>query len=570
MSADGAVLDIPRSYGESGASGRQGRVLIRARIMELQVSNVGNFSRHIAAWTLAAAALAVLPAITEPARAQNTSAPSHDASANTRAAAPRNTLAAQGQYVATEADCMSCHTAPGGQPYAGGYPLKSPLGTLYGPNITPDPDTGIGSWSKADFIKALRQGIGKDGSYLYPAMPYEDYTKMTDADMDALWAYMRSVRPVKNTPPKNTLPFPFNVRSGLALWQAVYFKPGPFVPDNGKPEQWNRGAYLVQVMGHCSQCHTPRNLAQALETKHNLAGAQIEGWYAPDISNDPGSQLNSWSVQQLAKFLKTGAQGNAKAVGPMQEAVHDSLRLLTDADISAIAVYLKDQPRTDPVTAAKPQWAGDRVVAGQTVYQNNCVSCHQSNGKGIAGSVPALAGDGAVTAKQPDNVIMALLEGFKPQGTWGAMGSFANTLSDDQIADVTNYVRTAWGNDASPNATPWAVGRSRSKANAPNNEAHALLCPSLATDVLQPALKASADSLSQAAGSSEKMSGLVRDYRAARPGAAPGEVVEALSTAYCRSLAQQSMSEASMSEKLSDFAQQAASAVSKRTAQPKT
>jgi len=398
-------------------------------------------------------------------------------------------------------------------------------------------------------------------------MPYEDYTKMTAEDMDAIWAYMRSVRPVKNTPPKNTLPFPFNVRSGLALWQDLYFKPGPFVPDSQKPAQWNRGAYLVQVMGHCSQCHTPRNLAQALETKHNLAGAQIEGWYAPDISNDAGSQVNRWSVDQLAKFLKTGSMGNAKAVGPMQEAVHDSLRLLTDADLTAIAVYLKDQPRTDPVTADKARWAGDRLAAGQRIYENNCSGCHQANGKGIAGSVPALAGDGAVTAKQPNNVIMALLEGFKPQGTWGAMGSFANTLNDDQIADVTNYIRTAWGNNAIPNATPWGVGSARKTANAPNNEAHALLCPSLAADVLAPALKATSNTLEQAASSPERMASLVHDYRAERPGASPGVIVEALSTAYCRALSKESISEATMSEQLSDFAQTAASAVSKRTAQ---
>ena len=229
-------------------------------------------------------------------------------------------------------------------------------------------------------------------------------------------------------------------------------------------------------------------------------------------------------------------------------------------------MYLKDQPRTDPVAAHKPKWAGERRDAGQRIYQNNCVSCHQTNGKGIAGSVPALAGDGAVTAKQPDNVVMALLEGFKPQGTWGAMGSFANTLTDEEIADVTNYVRTAWGNDALPNATPWAVGSSRKTANAPNNEAHALLCPSLATDVLRPALKETAATLKQAASSPEKMTALVGNYRAARPGSSPAEVVEALSTAYCRSLSQESMSEATLSEQLSDFAQQAASAVSKRTA----
>jgi mono/diheme cytochrome c family protein len=211
-----------------------------------------------------------------------------------------DSLVEHGRYVSLAADCMSCHTAQGGKPFAGGYPLKSDFGIIYGPNITQDVETGIGSWTRADFERALRQGRSKDGSYLYPAMPYDAYTKLTAADLDALWAYMRTVPAVHNVPPKNTLPFPLTVRSGLAVWQGVYFKPGPFVPDAKKDAEWNRGAYLVEALAHCTDCHTPRNLAQGPETQHRLAGATISGWYAPDISNDATSTLNRWTADQPA------------------------------------------------------------------------------------------------------------------------------------------------------------------------------------------------------------------------------------------------------------------------------
>ena len=481
-------------------------------------------------------------------------------------AAPGNgdALVERGKYVSLAADCMSCHSAPGGKPYAGGNALKSDFGIIYGPNITQDVDTGIGSWSKADFERALRQGRSKDGSYLYPAMPYDAYTKLTPADIDALWAYMRTVPAVHNVPPKNTLPFPLTVRTGLAVWQGMYFTPGPFVPDAKKDAQWNRGAYLVQALAHCTDCHTPRNIAQGPETNHMLGGAAISGWYAPDISNDAKSTLNKWNVDQLAKFFKNGIlPGNSKVVGPMSEAVHDSLRFLKDSDLRAMAIYLKDQPTTiQAVTAGKPKLAPEQLAAGKLVYENNCISCHQANGKGINGSVPALVNNDAVTAAEPYNVVMAMLEGFPAQGTWGAMGSFANALTDDQIADVSNYVRTAWGNDAVPNATPWSVSSWRKNADAPSAaEAHGLLCPSLSTDVLQPALTAGAGALKQAAGDSAKMVKLVSDYRAARPKTSNAQVIEALSTAYCRAVAADKLSDARVSAKIADFAGRAAMAI---------
>jgi mono/diheme cytochrome c family protein len=475
--------------------------------------------------------------------------------------------AERGKYVALAADCMSCHTAPGGKPFAGGNALKSAFGTLYGPNITADVQTGIGAWNKAEFERALRSGVRKDGAYLYPAMPYGSYTKMTAADMDDLWTYIHAIPAVSNTVPKNTLPFPLTIRSGVAVWQDLYFAPGPFKPSAGKSADWNRGAYLVDALGHCSDCHTPRNVAQGLQMQHRLAGATIEGWYAPDISNDPLSKLTTWKTDDLAKYLKTGVgPGNVKTFGPMQEVVHDSLSQLHDSDLKAMAVYLKDQPHdSTSASASKAKMPAENLARGKALYADNCSSCHQRDGKGIAGTAPALAGNDAVTAAEPYNLIMAMLEGFPAQGNWGAMGSFANTLSDDQIADVANYIRTAWGNDAAPNAAPWSVGNWREHAAVVQpNQADALLCPNLQQDVIQPALDAGADALTKAARGGAGMNSLVSRYMTARPRSSTAQVIEALSTAYCRTVADQHLSQARASAQIADFAQRVAAAVGTR------
>ena len=324
----------------------------------------------------------------------------------------------------------------------------------------------------------------------------------------------------------------------------------------------------MQALGHCDACHTPRNIAYSTEPNRYLTGAQIQGWYAPDISNDPLSKISSWNVAQLQRFLKSGhAPGNASAFGPMREAVHDSLSFLSNADLRDIALFLKDQSdQVAPQSAKRLSIAEAEDVRaslsdGKVVYQQYCSSCHQNSGKGIPNEVPALAGNDAVAALEPYDVIMVLLEGIKPHGLGAAMGSFATTLSDAQIADVTNYVRTAWKNDGQPNATAWMVGNWRETASPAHGEPAALACPVLPEDVMQPAVSAGADVLKRAAGNSAGMTHLVGAYTAARPNSSAAQVIEALSAAYCRAVSNEGDSTARMDAKIADFSQQVAVAL---------
>jgi mono/diheme cytochrome c family protein len=487
---------------------------------------------------------------------------------------PVDPLLQQGEYVARAADCMSCHTAPGGAPFAGGDRLKTIFGDIYGPNITPDASTGIGTWTKEDFTRALRRGVRKDGGLLYPAMPYVDYTKMSDADLDALWAYMRTVPAVHHVvpPAEKTFHFPFNIRAGMAAWQAIYFKPGAWQPTAGKSETWNRGSYLVTVLGHCGECHTPKDIAKAQEYKYRLTGGKLEGWYAPDISNDPLSRTAGYSVDELARFLKTGnLPGNATAFGPMQETIHDSLQYLSDGDLHAIAIYLKEGPVPASQSIAKASASPEELAAGKALYENNCSSCHQENGQGIPHQVPALAGNTAVTAAQPNDLIMAILQGFGPHGTWGGMGAFGRQLTNAQIADIANYVRTAWNNHAAPNAVEWSVGNWRAMADIPAKTRQPdLICPLVGADVMGPALKERPALLREAAGDPAALAHVVHVYLAARPRSTPAETVEALSSAYCRAVVSENISTAQSSAKIADFSQQVAIALSHEQVPPAT
>jgi mono/diheme cytochrome c family protein len=362
-------------------------------------------------------------------------------------------IAQRGAYLAAAGDCVSCHTADAGKPFAGGYRINTPFGDLLAPNITPDPDTGIGRWSAEDFYRALHQGVNRHGQDMYPAMPYTFYTRVTRADSDAIFAYLQTVPAVRNAVEVNHLNFPFNQRWTMAGWRELFFTEGTFAPDARKSASWNRGAYLVEGLGHCSACHSPRDVLGGIEQKHQYTGADIDGWFAPNLSSNLHVGLGSWTAQEIATYLKTGARpGTTTAFGPMAEVVHNSTSQLTDADLAAMGEYLKSLPPESPLRAARavPQQS---QVRGASLYMDHCSACHQAKGRGMTGIFPPLAGNGAVIARDPGNVLQAILKGIPMRNGYVAMPSFASQLDDQQVADLANYVRTSWGNTAVASAT---------------------------------------------------------------------------------------------------------------------
>jgi mono/diheme cytochrome c family protein len=372
-------------------------------------------------------------------------------------------LIEQGQYVSHVADCQACHTRTGGTPFAGGLPLGTPFGTLTSPNITPDPDTGIGGWSDEDFYRAVTDGIGRHGEYLYPAMPFTSFTKMTRSDILAVKAYLFSLKPVNAPRVPNKMAFPFDIRLTLFAWRELFFYPGVYRPDPKRSAEWNRGAYLVEGAGHCGECHSPRNILGATETRNSLAGGQLDEWRAPNISADPRWGIGDWSVNDIVTFLKTDSQKTeGVAFGPMMTVVHDSLNYVSTADLQAMAVFLKAGPERTPSVPARAASRGD-LRHGQNLYLDNCAKCHQDKGRGFPLVVPKLAHNAAVNAAHPNNLIVAILNGLHGTGTFGTMPSFAGALSDQDIADIVNYVRDSWGNDTPTNATAALVASVRSK-----------------------------------------------------------------------------------------------------------
>ena len=373
--------------------------------------------------------------------------------AATATAEGTQSIAQRGAYLAAAGDCVSCHTADAGKPFAGGYRINTPFGDLLAPNITPDPDTGIGRWSAEDFYRALHEGVNRHGQDMYPAMPYTFYTRVTRADSDAIFAYLQTVPAVRNAVEVNHLNFPFNQRWTMAGWRELFFTEGTFAPDARKSASWNRGAYLVEGLGHCSACHSPRDVLGGIEQKHQYTGADIDGWFAPNLSSNLHVGLGSWTAQEIATYLKTGARpGTTTAFGPMAEVVHNSTSQLTDGDLAAMGEYLKSLPPESPLRAVRavPQQS---QVRGASLYMDHCSACHQAKGRGMTGIFPPLAGNGAVIARDPGNVLQAILKGIPMRNGYVAMPSFASQLDDQQVADLANYVRTSWGNTAVASAT---------------------------------------------------------------------------------------------------------------------
>lgn len=377
---------------------------------------------------------------------------------------------ARGRYLAAAADCFACHTVQnGGKPFAGGRSIETPFGNIKSPNITPDRETGIGAWTDDQFVDAVRKGVRADGSHLYPAMPYTSYTKMSRDDVLAIRAYLNTVEPVRNAVTANTLPFPFNIRLSLAAWKMLYFQEGAYQPDPKRSAEWNRGAFLVEGPGHCTACHTPKSFLGGDEVAHHLQGSNLQGWFAPDITNDSKTGIGAWSPEQIATYLKGGHNRISAATGPMAEEVVDSTSKLSDSDLMAMAIYLKSLPGRNSSGEAIPK-EDPQMVAGQAIYRDQCSACHGLDGKGVAHLFPALADSAVARSDNPATAIRLVLRGGRSvatdrEPTSPGMPSFDWQLNDKQVAAVLTYIRNAWGHSAERIA-PDAVKNRRTEFRA--------------------------------------------------------------------------------------------------------
>jgi mono/diheme cytochrome c family protein len=377
-------------------------------------------------------------------------------------AAPANDadVVVKGKYLARAGDCIACHTNPGGALFAGGRPMATPFGTLYTSNITPDPKTGIGSWSADDFYMAMHTGRFPDGGLIYPAMPFGSYTKVTRADSDAILAYLRSVPPVNQPNRPHDLRFPFNNRQLILGWRTLFFREGGYQPDPGKSAEWNRGAYLVEGLGHCAMCHSPINALGGSSASQAFEGGLIpmQNWYAPSLTSNKEAGLGEWSIDEIVDLLRNGVSHRGAVYGPMAEVTFNSLQYLDDADVRAMAVYLKSLgqgslPAAEVLGMPMPE-SSLLLSFGETIYQTHCASCHAQDGRGTPPEYPPLAGNPSIQMQSAVNPIRMVLNGGFPPGTAGnpepyGMPPFAQTLSDDEVAAVVTYIRGAWGNQGS-------------------------------------------------------------------------------------------------------------------------
>ncbi len=395
----------------------------------------------------------------------------HAASAS---ASADTALIQRGAYLAQAGDCAACHTAPHGKPFAGGLPMSTPLGAIYATNITPDADTGIGRYTEQDFARALREGEAKDGHNLYPAMPYPSFAKVNDEDVHALYAYfMHGVEPVREANRESAIRWPLNMRWPLTIWNAVFLEKGVYRDKPGKDAAWNRGAYLVQGLGHCGSCHTPRGVGfneKALDESgaDYLTGAPLDGWFASNLTGEHNVGLGRWSHDEFAQFLKTGANRHASAFGSMTAVINNSTQALTDTDVGAIAAYLKSLPAAGGTggppynydgAATKVSLARPANDAGARVYTAYCVHCHGVDGHGFAPLLAPLAGNPNVLEHDPSSLINVTLNGTGDLVIDGLpapypMPAYGAVLDDQQIADVLSFVRAGWNNRAGTVSTP--------------------------------------------------------------------------------------------------------------------
>ena len=387
---------------------------------------------------------------------------------------PDANLIARGAYLARAGNCMACHTARGGERYAGGLGIATPFGTVFTSNLTPDAGTGLGNWSAADFWRALHNGRSKSGRLLYPAFPYTSYTRVTREDSDALFAYLRSLPAAAQANQPHALRFPYQSQAALAVWRALYFSPGVYVPDAGQNTEWNRGAYLVTGLGHCGACHSARDALGGTRAGKalDLAGGLIpmRNWYAPSLASPREAGVADWNQEDIVSLLKNGVSPRASVTGPMAEVVLRSTQYLTPGDLGAIAQYLKALPASHPASppsdppARQPSAGFDRAQAAK-LYERHCAQCHGNQGQGVANAYPALAGNRAVTMQSMENLVQIVLNGGFAPATAGnprpfGMPPFVLVLSDSEVASVVTHIRTSWGNQAG-DITPLQVQRVR-------------------------------------------------------------------------------------------------------------
>ncbi|WP_374338262.1 cytochrome c [Methyloversatilis sp.] len=368
------------------------------------------------------------------------------------------TQVSRGEYLARAGNCLGCHTAPGGAPGAGGRAIETPFGTIYTSNLTPHDNTGLGQWSSDDFWNALHEGRARDGRLLYPAFPYTHYTRITRADVDAIRIWLKTLPPVDQPNREHALRFPYDTQAALLAWRALYFKPGVYRADDRRPADWNRGAYLVQGLGHCSACHAPRNALGASNDPEALAGGLMpeQNWYAPSLASTHEGGVGDWPKEDIVALLRDGASRQATVSGPMAEVVFGSTQYLSASDLDAMAVYLKALPATQSVKLESKGIQDElRRERGARLYAEHCADCHGEHGEGKPGVWPALAGNRAVTMDPPANPVRMVLGGGYAPATRGnprpyGMPPFAAALDDEDIALLVSHIRGSWGNSATP------------------------------------------------------------------------------------------------------------------------
>ncbi|MEP6789999.1 MAG: c-type cytochrome [Ramlibacter sp.] len=376
----------------------------------------------------------------------------------------------RGEYLARAGDCIACHTVPGGREFAGGRAMATPFGSLFVPNITPDDEHGIGRWSGEEFYRMLHTGRSRDGTLLYPAMPFASYTKVTREDSDAMFAYLQSVPPSTQPNRPHELRFPFNNRELLLGWRALYFKEGDYVPQTAQSAQWNRGAYLVQGLGHCTMCHTAINALGGSSESRAFEGGMIpnQNWYAPSLTSNREAGLGEWSIDEIVALLQGGVSHRGTVYGPMAEVVYNSLQYLNDDDVRAMAVYLKalPSPGEKPLAPTAQLVQPSVMEMGRKLYAQQCAVCHGDDGKGHPPSYPPLANNQSIEMATPVNPIRMVLNGGYPPGTQRnprphGMPPFAHIFNDEEVAAVVTYIRVAWGNSGTP-VTPAQANEMRS------------------------------------------------------------------------------------------------------------